>query len=407
MSRRIALVLTEPPLPFGSAAGRWSYVLLKGLVERGHRVTALSPCATPAEAQEASEWFPPDAYDLRCYPHPPRRAIDRVGSFLRPFSGTFSAQLVGDLDRLVQSGIDLLHVDNLWAGWAALRYAERAILHVHRLHQIDWSDGPRLRIGRRLARAGVLAAERAMLRRFRTITASTPPLSGEISRLNPAANVCTLPMGLELPLYSFHFHEDSDRPPTVGLVGSFEQPPNYQAAVRLITRLWPFLKQRVPQAKLCFVGKSAQSALARWCRGQDIRLDEGPPDAFWPYSQLDLMLYAPNAASGAKIEVLEAFALGTAVVANRAGVEGLDALDGVHAGICDYDEGLVDRAAKLLEDRITRRWRAVAAWQLVHSQANPDAAIRAVEAAYEWFLAEPYAIPAQMSSAPHPLAAAG
>jgi glycosyltransferase involved in cell wall biosynthesis len=381
-------------------------VLLKGLVERGHRVTAFSPSATPAQSQEALEWFPPGGYDLRCYPHPPRRALDRAGTFLKPFSWLFSPQLLSDVEQQVQAGVDLLHLENVWAGWAALRYADRAILHVHRLHQIDASDGRRLRIGQRFARASVLAAERAMLRRFRTITASTLLLAGEISQLHPAANVRAVPTALELPLYPFQHQESADRPPIVGLVGSFDQSPSYQAAVRLITRLWPFLKQRLPQAQLCIMGKSAQSALSRWCGGQDIRLDDGPPDAFWPYSQIDVMLYAPNAASGVKIEVLEAFALGTAVVTNWAGVEGLDALDGVHAGICDYDEGLVDRAVKLLEDRITRRWRAVAAWQLVHSHANPDQAIRAVEAAHEWLLAEPYPLPAAPSQ-PSTLAAAG
>src|SRR5437667_137359 len=37
---RIVLVLSEPPLPFGHAVGRWFYVLLRGLVNRGHQVRA-------------------------------------------------------------------------------------------------------------------------------------------------------------------------------------------------------------------------------------------------------------------------------------------------------------------------------------------------------------------------------
>src|SRR4051812_11282598 len=70
---RIILVLNEPPLPFGGAAARWYYVLLKGLVERGHRVTAFATYAHPVEADDARQLFPSGTYDLRLYPHPIRR----------------------------------------------------------------------------------------------------------------------------------------------------------------------------------------------------------------------------------------------------------------------------------------------------------------------------------------------
>ena len=37
-ARRVVLVLPDPPLPFGNAAARWFWVLVKGLHERGHEV---------------------------------------------------------------------------------------------------------------------------------------------------------------------------------------------------------------------------------------------------------------------------------------------------------------------------------------------------------------------------------
>src|SRR5207302_3554759 len=70
---RILLVMIEPPLPFGNAAARWYYVLLKGLVERGHRVTTFAACSNPAEVGPVKTLFPPAKYDLRCYPFPERK----------------------------------------------------------------------------------------------------------------------------------------------------------------------------------------------------------------------------------------------------------------------------------------------------------------------------------------------
>jgi hypothetical protein len=83
-SLRVLLVLIEPPLPFGHAAGRWFYVLLKGLVQRGHRVTAFAVCGKPGEMAAARDLFPSPEYDLRLYPHPaptasgPRAAVGRL-----------------------------------------------------------------------------------------------------------------------------------------------------------------------------------------------------------------------------------------------------------------------------------------------------------------------------------------
>ena len=69
-SRRVVMVMIEPPLPFGNAAARWYYVLLKGLVERGHRVTAFATCSKPEELEKARILFPAPAYDLRLYAFP-------------------------------------------------------------------------------------------------------------------------------------------------------------------------------------------------------------------------------------------------------------------------------------------------------------------------------------------------
>ena len=55
---RVILVMIEPPLPFGNAVARWYYVLLRELVDRGHRTTALAVCSKDKEMDEARVLFP-------------------------------------------------------------------------------------------------------------------------------------------------------------------------------------------------------------------------------------------------------------------------------------------------------------------------------------------------------------
>src|SRR5262245_16802196 len=138
---RIVLVMIEPPLPFGNAAARWFYVLLKGLVERGHHVTALAACSKPAEMEQACSLFPAPDYDLRLFPFPSREGLGAKGETItRPFSYMFGADLRGDLGSVLAQGFDVLHLEQLWTGWLGLGHVDRSLVNVHHLVWIDQGE---------------------------------------------------------------------------------------------------------------------------------------------------------------------------------------------------------------------------------------------------------------------------
>ena len=134
----------------------------------------------------------------------------------------------------------------------------------------------------------------------------------------------------------------------MSLIGSFTWEPTFSAAIRLITRLWPEIRRRVPEARLQVVGWGARRALAEFLNVDGVMIEEDVPDTAPYFESTDVLLYAPNSASGMKVKVLEAFAYGVAVVTNADGVEGIPARDGVHAGIAEDDEGLITRTVSLL-----------------------------------------------------------
>ena len=135
---RVVLLTLEPPLPFGNAVGRWYYVLLKGLAERGHQVAAFAACKAQADADEAMRLFPEPVFSLRCYPPEHRRALQsKVNTLLRPQSNLFSPSLRRDLDRELAAGFDILHMEAHWSGWLGLAHRDRAVMNVHYLFQID------------------------------------------------------------------------------------------------------------------------------------------------------------------------------------------------------------------------------------------------------------------------------
>jgi len=83
-----------------------------------------------------------------------------------------------------------------------------------------------------------------------------------------------------------------------------------------------------------------------------------------------------------KIKILEALGYGVPVVTTSEGVEGLPAVDGVHAGVCEDDAGLIDRTVRLLTDSAAQNRQRAAGRALVESHCGPKPTVDAIEAIY-------------------------
>lgn len=378
---RVVVVLIEPPAPFGNAAARSYYVLLRGLVARGHRVTAFATASKPAEAAEARRLFPAPEYDLRVYPPPPPGGVrSKLATLRRPYSYMFSADLRRDLARELAAGFDVLHLEQIWGGWLGRGYRAKALVNVRHLPSIDLGEEPPVGLRGRVERWLMARGEQRLLRAYPRYLALTGRLADAIRAANPAARVAVVPVSLDPALYPVR--PAGPREPVVTVIGSMNWHPSRSAAVRLLTRLWPAVKARVPAARVQVVGWDARSALREYLHLPDVDVAEDVPDARPYFERAGVLLYAPGRGSGMKIKVLEAMLYGVPVVTTSEGVEGLPAEDGVHAGVCDDDAGLVDRAVRALTDPAGAGRMAAAARALVERHCGPPAVLDGVEAAY-------------------------
>ena len=144
---RAILVFPAAPLPFGDTAARWFHLLATDLLARGHEVACLTvtdePRATVEQARERLEAVAPpgrlrwQAFPLRAPVHALRRKLRNVR---RPFSELvyapgFREALAAELAR----GYDVLHLEQLWSGWAGLG-VPRTLLNIHHLEIIDLEE---------------------------------------------------------------------------------------------------------------------------------------------------------------------------------------------------------------------------------------------------------------------------
>ncbi|MBV9122441.1 MAG: glycosyltransferase family 4 protein [Planctomycetes bacterium] len=382
--RRILLVMIEPPLPFGNAAARWFYVLLKGLAARGHSVTAFASCSRAEDLEPARALFSPPEYDLRCYPCRERRNLVSKWQTLRqPYSYLLPEALCRDLAAELARGFDVLHLEQLWSGWAGLKYPAKAVLNIHYLFSVDLAEAEKRSVADWLRFQRTVWAERQLIRKYPHICTLTPPLTEAVHKINPSAQVYTVPLALDLALYPFGERADKMRDPVVSLIGSFHWQPSYAAGVRLLTRLWPEILRRVPGARLHMVGRGARRVFGRYESLPGVAIFEDVPDARPYFAGSDVLLYAPPRGSGMKVKVLEAFALGTPVVTTATGAEGIPALDGVHASIGEEDEELVGRTVALLNNPEARRRQGQAARRLLETRLNDRNSLDQLEAIYE------------------------
>jgi len=374
--KRIVLVLTAPPLPFGDAAARWYSILIRTLVERGHRVTALVPCATDGQAEEVRALFPAPGYDVRCFPYWQRTGIRaKWESFRRPSSYLFHDDLRASVRTLMTEADAILHLEHNWAGWLSRGYEGRAVLAIHFLVAEDLPRGTWYSV---MARA----AERRLLEDQHVMTTVTPVLTKRVQAMAPQAEVVTVPLAFDTSLYEMPDALPTRSEPVVGLIGSFAWQPTALAAQRLLDVLWPRIVERVPTAKLLIVGRDARRVLRSHVNRPGMQIIDYVADIAPYFHALDVLLYAPPKGSGMKVKVMEAFAFGTPVVTSTAGAEGIPIRDGTHAGLSDDDAGLVTRTVDLLEDTARRERYRHAARQLIEHHCAPDLAVDRLEDAY-------------------------
>ncbi|CAN5169991.1 hypothetical protein BH11PLA2_BH11PLA2_26710 [soil metagenome] len=389
---KIVLAMLEPPLPFGNAAARWYYVLLKELVARGHHVRAFAACSKAEEIPKAAKLFPAPHYDLKLYLFPNRSGWRAKWQTLRrPYSYMFSKAMIADVLNAVADGADVIHLDQLnclWLTYDHPRLNSRTLVNVHFLSGIDLEFTNSLGFRHWCQTRLMLSTERRLLRQQVRFTALSDRLAEGIRRVQPTANVTVNPLGLDYNLYAFISDDQRPREPVISVIGSMNWYPSLSAAIRLLTQLWPEIRRRVPTVRLNIVGWDAKRALAAYADTPAVTIEENVPDTQPYFAATSVLVYAPARGSGMKVKVLEALAYGIPVVTTSEGSEGLPAVDGVHLGLCEDNAGLVDRVVALLNDPMLQNRQRAAGRALLESHCGPKPTVDNMEAVYARMIAE-------------------
>jgi glycosyltransferase involved in cell wall biosynthesis len=337
----VLVVLAEPPLPEGGAAGRCAVGLVAGLRAHGLDVTVVAAGA-----------------DVDVAPEPPGWA-GRLRRLRRP-RGEVAYGGLGDRVRDLARDADVVHLEEVDTAWCDEGVAAPSIVHLH--YRVGLDRPPRDRAWLEYA-----LAERAAIRRHSWLAASSPVVANTLRRNGKQV------VEHRLALDSSGYERASLDEPVAGLIGRLDWPPT-RAALDRLRAVWPLVG--VPDASLRVAGWGDPGK-----RVAGVEYVGAVPSAAAFIASLGVLLYPVPRGSGAKVKVLEALACGVPVVTTACGAEGVPPNDGVV--VCASDADLAAATRDLLRDATARRERGDAARAAFDAFHAPLPATAPLVAAYE------------------------
>jgi polysaccharide biosynthesis protein PslH len=373
----VLVVLPFPPLPEGAAAARCAVGLLGGLATHGldYRVLA----AGAGEIAFAN--LPAKSSVEMVHVELPSRSQARRERLLHP-KGLLARGAFAERLKVLARDADIVHFVEAQTAVALSLVDKPAVVQLHFLTRRDRSiTGPWNREGR--IAIELLRAEVSVRRRARWLLANSSEVADQLRASTPKAHVSVAPLALDPAHYTPRAQLSN---PTAGLIGTARWPPTRRAVERLLTSVWPLVRERREDARLLLAGQDMErSKFAHLPDLPGVEWRASVPSASDFLRELGVLAYPLSSGSGAKVKVLESMALGVPVVTTPDGAEGLGGLGGI--AVETDDRRLADALVALLDDPAARSVAGERAYGTFCEHHSPHVAATPVVKLYEQMLA--------------------
>lgn len=181
----------------------------------------------------------------------------------------------------------------------------------------------------------------------------------------PDKAVVAIPAGIEMETYDV-LPEISPEPFTLCFLGSLEWTPNLQGLTWFIERVWPRIREAIPEACFHIAGKNPPDHLFHnpspgvFIHGQ---VDSAPIFL----RQYESMVVPLLAGGGMRLKMVEGMAAGLPIISTPVGAEGIDGISGEHFILAESPEAFADACIQVLRHRELRHKLALAATALARN----------------------------------------
>ena len=233
--------------------------------------------------------------------------------------------------------------------------ARAATLTLHHLisemtrQQLVHTAGARQRWFRRRDLDKAVALERRALKDYARVFTCSPEDHAALARLAPhaAGHVGVIPNGVDLGAFP-----DTPLPqrPHVLFPGSLAYGPNVDGALWFCAEVWPLVREQAPQATLLLAGREPTAGIRALADLPGVEVRANVPSMVDCFMAARAVVVPLRVGTGTRLKALEAMAARRPLVGSTVGLEGIGAVDGVHALIRDDARSMADALATALSD---------------------------------------------------------
>ena len=193
--------------------------------------------------------------------------------------------------------------------------------------------------------------------------------------LAPAATVEIAPNGVDT---TFFVPSGNGRPSgQIVFAGHTFVEANRDAVDFFLGDIWPLVRARRQSSSVHLIGRSSEADRVRFCGHDGVIAHGYVPDIRPHLAEADCAVVPIRFGGGTRIKILDAWAMGRAVVSTSVGCEGLRAVDGENILVRDAPESFASAVAEVLADpelrgRLGRAGRSTVeefySWDIVGSR---------------------------------------
>jgi polysaccharide biosynthesis protein PslH len=279
--------------------------------------------------------------------------------------------LLAYLDSVNWSDFDLVHAGRLFISDAIMDYLPamkrsgvKTLLDlddveseaVKRALSLSSDDLPRTWIGKSLGRLDLMRLrhyEKKAIPLFDVCVVCSELDQDKVNRTGLSKNAQVIPNSVD-SVYFKPGPAGSGSSLDILFPGNMSFSPNVDAVRFFAQEVFPDISRKVPTSRFVIAGKKPVQSVLSLANGTGIIVTGELPDLRPVYDQSAVVVIPIRYGGGTRIKILEAMAMGKAVVSTAIGAEGIPVTDGREIIIADHADDLADQCIRLLKDPVLR-----------------------------------------------------
>ena len=195
--------------------------------------------------------------------------------------------------------------------------------------------------------------ERVLSPKFDAVTCTSDIDAAVFQQYCATDAIEIIPNGVDIT----HYQPDvtAEAPAHLIYIGSMDWYPNEDAVGFFVNEVLPRIQESVPEVKFSIVGGNPSPRVQKLAAREGVVVTGRVPEIKPYFAEATVFVVPLRIGSGTRLKILEALAMGKAIVSTTVGAEGLDLKDGEEIFIADEPIAFADAVIRLLTDSALRR----------------------------------------------------